>query len=534
MEQPKEAATSGDTPATLPKSTGLGGAERRGGTGAPATAPALVGRYRVVRWVGGGGMGDVYLAQDPNLDGRPVAVKVPRLLSIPEHDERARLRFLQEAASASRVPHHAHVCPVYDYGQHDGRPFLVMAYVEGGSLADRLKAAGRFQDPREAVRLTRSAADGLAALHAAGVIHRDLKPGNILVGADGSVLLTDFGLARVQADDNLTPSGAVLGTPSYMAPEWVRGRTAASTTAADVYSMGAVLYHLLTGRPPYQGEVVQVIGQLAVSEPPDAASLRPDLDPALVDILRRCMVRRPEDRPTAAGFAELLGDWLERAPATERLPATAELPAAVGDAATRQAFAPPAAALREPPPAPAGQRLAGLAALRSIAKPTDRVWPLVVERGTDDARGRSYTVRDLGPPPRGGEHPVRLGSRVLWSVLWDRDAHLLLLDEAPDGKVFCLCPSWFVPDARLRAGRTLLPPDEAHCEPFVVTGTPGREHLLAIISEQPIGLDWMPADPSVPARIVTQNDIDHLMVALGALPPGSWAALITYCDVVID
>jgi tRNA A-37 threonylcarbamoyl transferase component Bud32 len=152
-----------------------------------------IGRYRVLERIAGGGMGAVYKAYDPELD-RIVAVKVPQLHQKVGMEAALKQRFLREARSAAQV-RHAHVCPIHDVGEHEGVPFVVMAYVEGQSLARRLRDRGRFEEPREAAELVRQVAEGLAAVHAHGIIHRDLKPGNILIDLSGQALLTDFGLA---------------------------------------------------------------------------------------------------------------------------------------------------------------------------------------------------------------------------------------------------------------------------------------------------------------------------------------------------
>ena len=278
--------------------------------------PATIGRYRVLRRLGGGGMGDVYLARDSDLD-RLVAVKVPRFAGPPHLREQLRQRFRREARTPGRISHHAHVCPVYDVGEHDGLPFVVMAYAEGGSLADVLKAKGRFEDVRAAVRLVRQAAEGVAMMHDFGHLHRDVKPGNILLDRDGRPLVSDFGLAKPLTADGaaapdaaepLTADGAVLGTPAYMAPEQAEGVAGPS---GDVYGLGAVLYHLLTGRTPFVGPPVTLLRQLVTVDPPTPTSLRGDLCPGLETILLRALARKPEDRyPSAAAFAAALDGWL--------------------------------------------------------------------------------------------------------------------------------------------------------------------------------------------------------------------------------
>jgi hypothetical protein len=175
----------------------------------------------------------------------------------------------------------------------------------------------------------------------------------------------------------------------------------------------------------------------------------------------------------------------------------------------------------------------GLDGLWSIARFTDRIWPLVVEGCDREPGSVTYAVRGLGAPQPGVQHQIRLGSRLFWVIQWEDDAHLLLLDHGSEGKTYCLCPSRFVPMTRLRPGLTLLPPEEAHCEPFVLTGVPGREYVLAIISEQPLELDWMPPDSVIPARVLDDRDLSRLTQVLRRLRPGSWTALATCFDVVV-
>jgi hypothetical protein len=175
----------------------------------------------------------------------------------------------------------------------------------------------------------------------------------------------------------------------------------------------------------------------------------------------------------------------------------------------------------------------GLDGLRAIAQFTDRIWPYVVEERSTWAGRVEYTVRALSAPQPGARHRIRLGSQLFWMIQWEEEAHLLLLDSGPEGKMYCLCPSWFVPETRLRPGLTLLPTPEARCQPFVLTGIPGREHVLAILSKQPLGLDWMPPDSSTPARVLDDPDLAQLAQLLDRMPEASWTALSTCFDVVI-
>jgi hypothetical protein len=172
----------------------------------------------------------------------------------------------------------------------------------------------------------------------------------------------------------------------------------------------------------------------------------------------------------------------------------------------------------------------GLQGLLSVASFTDQIWPVPadrVRRGTARA-----ATRGLGAPQEDVQHWHRLGSRVCLAIESDREGHLLLLDEGPEGIIYCLCPSWFAPDTRLRPGRTYLPQTGSQYDAFVVTGKPGREHLLAIISDEPLSLNWMPPDARIPSRVLTPADVDALLAGLRNLEGDRWVALSTYFDVV--
>lgn len=470
---------------------------------APATtldapAPAAVapwptiGRYRVVRRLGGGGMGEVFLAHDPNLNDRLVAIKVPRFDGPPEYGELLRKRFLQEAAAAAGVPHHPHVCPVYDFGEHDGRPFLVMAHLPGGSLAERLKRDKRIEDVHEAVVLAKQAAEGLAALHAAGVVHRDLKPGNILLDQDGRPLLTDFGLAHLAGGEHLTRPGALLGTPAYMAPEQADKGAAAAKEPADVYALGVVLYHMLTGRTPFEGDLMQIVRQLGIVEPPSATSLRAGLDPTLEGVLQRAMARRPEDRPTAAAFAKLLTEWLEGSTVRDLGAATAAKPvspqrggawhqraqrwrwraAAVGGALLLAIAAwrlsGPAAALRDSRDRPAYTGSINV-----------RVW---------DEKNRERRRLRLNEP---GALPLRAGDRVRVEAEMHPAAYLYVVAIGPAGEVQPLYPwtpgQWHTRPADERPRDQLNLPETAADDSWEVNpGSAGMETVLLLARPTPL------------------------------------------------
>jgi serine/threonine protein kinase len=209
-----------------------------------------LGRYEILRRLGQGGMGTVYLAQDTQQD-REVALKVPRLDRGPS--AQVRERFLREAKAAATLDH-PNICSVYDAGEIDGVLFATMAFIDGRPLTELIRAGKRLPERAVAV-LVRKLARALAAAHEKGVVHRDLKPANVLLTLQNEPVITDFGLAlRLgQEEARLTGEGAVLGTPAYMPPEQVNGETAAMGPACDIYSLGVLLYELLTGRLPFEG-----------------------------------------------------------------------------------------------------------------------------------------------------------------------------------------------------------------------------------------------------------------------------------------
>lgn len=271
----------------------------------PPQIPEIFGRYRVLRPLGHGGMGSVYLVRDTELD-RLVALKVPHLAP---SDPEAMERFAREARAAATIDH-PNVCHIYDVGRVEDIPYLTMAYVEGPSLADELRAGPL--PTRRAVEIARDVARALAEAHRRGVIHRDLKPANILIGPNGQPVVTDFGLARREADDlRMTDPGTVLGTPLYMSPEQVSGDTERIGPASDVYSLGVVLYEMLTGRPPFTGSRTDVLAQALTKLPPAPSLHQANVDPELDRLNLRALAKAPGDRFTGmTEFADALDRWL--------------------------------------------------------------------------------------------------------------------------------------------------------------------------------------------------------------------------------
>jgi WD40 repeat protein len=277
--------------------------------------PPSFGRYRILRRLGGGGMGEVYLAHDPLLE-RPVALKVPRFQ--PGHGPEVVERFYREARAAARLAH-PNLCPIFDVGDAGGTPFLAMAYLEGQPLSDLVRESGPLP-PRRAAELVRGIALALEEAHRRGVVHRDLKPANVMVNPRGEPVVMDFGLARQTeaGGERLTRAGALLGTPAYMAPEQVRGDGTAGEALWDVYSLGVILYELLTGRPPFEGPVALVLARVVSETPPPPSQYRPDLSPRLESICRKAMAREPGRRfASMRELSDALADYLrEPDPAT--------------------------------------------------------------------------------------------------------------------------------------------------------------------------------------------------------------------------
>ena len=260
--------------------------------------------FLIEKLLGRGGMGSVYLAREASLD-RLVAIKVLP----PDRAQSADLRerFRREARTAAQLSH-PNIVPLLTFGEEDGLMFFVMGYVEGEPLSQRVQREGRLQ-AGEAIRILSELAEALGYAHGRGVVHRDVKPENILLEAPrGVVRLTDFGVAKgLTSTSSLTTEGAVIGTPHYMSPEQASGR-ADVDTRSDIYSMGALAFTLLTGRPPFTGRTPSdILRQHLSQDPPRLRDLNPELPAALDDAVRRCLAKEPKARwATAGDFAKAL------------------------------------------------------------------------------------------------------------------------------------------------------------------------------------------------------------------------------------
>ena len=259
----------------------------------------VIGPYRIEALVGEGGMGKVFRAVRQG-ESEPVALKVMR--SRLSGEEEPRRRFLREARAAGAV-RHKHLVPVLDAGEAGDRRYLVMPYVPGRNLDNRL-ADGPLP-VSELVQILAEVASGLDALHRAGLVHRDVKASNVLLDEQGSAALTDFGLAKRDDWSRLTKMGQVMGTVDYIAPELLRGEQA--TPASDLYALGCVTYEMVAGRPPFEGGMFEVGMAHLEKQPPDPTTGRPDAPRSLGQAVQLALEKDPRRRPpTATAFANLV------------------------------------------------------------------------------------------------------------------------------------------------------------------------------------------------------------------------------------
>ncbi|MFO1063413.1 MAG: serine/threonine-protein kinase [Pirellulales bacterium] len=274
-----------------------------------------VGDYELIEQIGNGGMGVVYRAVQVSLN-RAVAVKMIQRSRLSSDLERQR--FLAEAQATARLDHPG-IVPVYEVGEFDGSPFFSMQFVNGCTLADRLTAGPLPQ--REAARIIATVARAIDYAHREGILHRDLKPSNILLDGEERPLVSDFGLVKfLDGQNSLTSTGSILGTPSYMSPEQAAGRGAATGPAADIYSLGTVLYHCLTGRTPFlANSPIEMALKIIEHDPPLPRLLEPNIDRDLEMIVIRCLQKPPDLRyPTAGQLADDLESFLRDEPVSAR------------------------------------------------------------------------------------------------------------------------------------------------------------------------------------------------------------------------
>jgi serine/threonine protein kinase len=279
-----------------------------------ADASALIGQtiadYRLLRILGKGGMGAVFLGQrlDDSQDQAAIKILLPSRYVLSETRTAFQARFMREAKTLSSL-HHPHIVPVLSYGKKDDLSYIIMPYLPGGTLSSRIQAKRKPLPFAEITRYAHQLASALDYAHSQGIVHRDIKPGNVLLDTDGNLFLSDFGIARFfdsspdvlsTVSVSLTSTGEVFGTPSYMAPELFRGELAEPT--ADVYALGTMLYQLVTGRVPFQGKGPLDVGIKHISEAPlPARGLRPELPEPAEAALLRALAKAPSERFASAG-----------------------------------------------------------------------------------------------------------------------------------------------------------------------------------------------------------------------------------------
>jgi serine/threonine-protein kinase len=385
-------------------------------------------RYQLQELIATGGMGSVYRALDQHLR-RPVAIKVlKRSLA----DDSTFLERFRREARAAAVINHPNVARVFDYGERRSEPFIVMELVEGETLADRIDRQGRLPW-REAFAIAEQVAGALAAAHAHGVVHRDVKPANILLDASGQVKVTDFGIARAARATTLTRPGMVLGSANYVAPEQAQGNPVAP--AADLYSLGCVLFEAVTGSTPYQGpNAVAIASQHVSADVPDPRGLVPDLPAEAAALVMRSLRKDPAARfPSGSAMADALaavaapGQAPRRDDPTVAMPAARTAPPAAGPAPTTvlaghtPPFGLPAA------PAPVASRAARAAPRGRWREGRRAAWwvvglalclaallalPLVVSRQRDESPPSATTGASPSATTRGGSGSTVSGATI--------------------------------------------------------------------------------------------------------------------------
>ncbi|HKB16434.1 MAG TPA: serine/threonine-protein kinase, partial [Planctomycetota bacterium] len=461
-------------------------------SGAPP-GPRFAGRYEIRGILGEGSFGVVYLAHDARLD-REVALKFLRPQAF--SDPQAKDRFLREARSLAAVVH-PNVVVVYDLGEVDGSPYLSLERIEGTTLRDALAAAPFTV--AETVAVGRALLSALAAIHAAGVVHRDVKPGNVMLARDGRVKLMDFGLARgTAAAFDLTVGGVTAGTPYYMAPEQWRGKSA--TPRSDLFALGTLLYECLAGRVPFKAGGFEELQQaVLLDQPTPLREIRPDVPEALAAIIERSLAKEPEERhagaaemraaltglssgPDETGVLRGKASGLRRPsvlPLSRTFPFRAEATASVAGSTS-------------PPKRSCFLRYAGAAALLGVAFAgiaAYREYAAAREIGLEVRTFRLPKGEDRTEPLTGGS-TIHSNESLYFEVRTSEEAYLYVFNVDSSGATFALFPSTGAEYDRTNpfSGGSWhhLPPDSGgRAKSFVMDPTLGDERFYVVASRRP-------------------------------------------------
>jgi serine/threonine protein kinase len=503
----------------------------------------LGGRYLIQRKLGQGGIGTVYLASDTRLYSRLVVIKL--LLDTSGQNQYLVDKFKHEGEAMARIKHSG-VAGVLDLGElPDGKPYLVMEFVEGETLASEIEAGA--MDFGRAVGFIRQIAQALFAAHYEGIVHRDLKPANVMIQhlSDGTeqAKLIDFGIAKIanplSADATQMP--VIIGTPAYMASEQLEKGEA--SPASDIYALGAMAYEMLTGARPFTIDTTSItwpidlvnMQRAGVSAKPK--EFRADLPDAAQEEILKALSYHPEQRHQQAYE---FGESLYRALTNENHiePSKIDLATQRSDGSNQLSRL----SFKTGGMEPVNRGVESFDRLWSNATFTDRIRPLPLESAKEE---RTQQLRGMGAKPKPAQYVYRLGSELCLALAIGggprlrgmgakptRGGYLTLLDKGAEDIVYCLCPSHFAPNTRLESGRIYLPQEGSLYEAFELSGAPGKEKLLAIITDEPLGFDWLPRDAETPARVLQTADLEALFARLQQLGAERWTALSAYFEVV--
>jgi serine/threonine-protein kinase len=442
----------------------------------------LADRYELDTQVAAGGMGEVWLATDTLLRRR-VAVKLLResLANDPVVSE----RFRREALLVAQLSH-PNIADVYDYVQQNGRPGIVMEFVEGETLAARIAREGPLNVP-QAISIASALLSALQKAHDAGIVHRDVKPGNVIITPAGGVKVTDFGIARAVGDHTLTETGMIIGTAHYLSPEQVSGKPA--TPASDLYAVGAVVYEMLTGRRPFEAEaMIAVAMQRLTADPTAPRKHRPDIPQSVERVVMQALERDPTDRfDSAEGMRTALEDSLtEEHPIA---PPTAVLP--ISDGATTQVIGAGAAdptITLTPEPVATADPITGEAPARAVAARRRRDYKRAVSLSLVLAAGAVAAVFVILALTGGGQDLVRVPNFKGMRIEQARAAADRLGIDVREVARECTCPAGEVTGQNVPAG---------------VSVASGQSILLGVST----GVPPAPAGVPVPDVVGMERDI---------------------------